>query len=533
MKKILFIFLVFLTTEVFSQSSFRTRMNIPYPSDQPALKSCIDGGYVLAGLRLGVWASDHDTCFIIKMDSSGAIEWQKKFLTFQYYGDRVEILSTPDSGFYVDIETPDSFVDNFTYSELMKLDKFGNITAQKNSYDPFITFSGEWMKFIEIEKDSGNLIVIGHHYYDDGNQNPVDDTSYIRKYDASFNVLFSKYIQGEGFFSAPPTAACKIYNSGIAAGYLVAGVDILRTSLYKFDNSAQVIWQKDYSFVGLNSNNYIRDMLQVDSAFYLLEKNAIRKIDYNGNTLYYKLFDTLLTNYHYSSFTDIALGDNNDLLIAGLFVGSSYPYSPSYHPCMLKTDMNGNVLDAKMGIDTNYVFAEIDTLTKGFLFVRYSSSSVEFEREFIDNPSCNFIPLTLPSTNGIIHDTTISVTTHTYNPPLFPASKTPLSSNFAATVLCSSVGINDVTEENNAINLFPNPFTSSLSITLQNQNIKQATISIKNILGQTVFEAPLPPSPRGGEEISTRFDLSFLEKGIYLLDIIIDREQTVKKVVKE
>jgi hypothetical protein len=79
----------------------------------------------------------------------------------------------------------------------------------------------------------------------------------------------------------------------------------------------------------------------------------------------------------------------------------------------------------------------------------------------------------------------------------------------------------------------PNPFTSEISITFQKQNIKQATVTIENIVGQTVYQAPLPASLRGGEESSARFDLSFLSKGIYLVEVFIDDEQMVRKIVKD
>jgi hypothetical protein len=83
------------------------------------------------------------------------------------------------------------------------------------------------------------------------------------------------------------------------------------------------------------------------------------------------------------------------------------------------------------------------------------------------------------------------------------------------------------------VGIAPNPFNSEISITLQNQNIKQATISIKNILGQTVYrqERKTPLSPGGGPGV--RLDLSFLEQGIYLVEVVVDGERMVRKVVKE
>lgn len=74
----------------------------------------------------------------------------------------------------------------------------------------------------------------------------------------------------------------------------------------------------------------------------------------------------------------------------------------------------------------------------------------------------------------------------------------------------------------------PNPVTSEISITFQKQNIKQATITIKNILGQTVFLKEIKTP-----EKETKVDLSFLEKGIYLVEVMADGERMVRKAVKE
>jgi hypothetical protein len=80
----------------------------------------------------------------------------------------------------------------------------------------------------------------------------------------------------------------------------------------------------------------------------------------------------------------------------------------------------------------------------------------------------------------------------------------------------------------NSFSIYPNPFSAELSITLQKK--QQATISIKNVLGQTVFSKQLQTL---NFKLQTTLDLSFLEKGIYLMEVVTDGERMVKKVVKE
>jgi type IX secretion system substrate protein len=94
----------------------------------------------------------------------------------------------------------------------------------------------------------------------------------------------------------------------------------------------------------------------------------------------------------------------------------------------------------------------------------------------------------------------------------------------------SASGINNVDLNACLISFHPNPFSSKVLISIQKQNIKQAVFTIKNILGQTVFSKQKNNSTLA---FTTTIDLSFLSKGIYLLDVIADGERTVKKIVKE
>lgn len=80
------------------------------------------------------------------------------------------------------------------------------------------------------------------------------------------------------------------------------------------------------------------------------------------------------------------------------------------------------------------------------------------------------------------------------------------------------------------ISVYPNPFSSDLSIMIQKLNIKQAVFIIKNVFGQVVFAKQ---ENNLNNTYTKTIDLSFLSKGIYLLDVMIDGERTVKKIVKE
>ncbi|MEO8151286.1 MAG: PKD domain-containing protein [Bacteroidia bacterium] len=76
----------------------------------------------------------------------------------------------------------------------------------------------------------------------------------------------------------------------------------------------------------------------------------------------------------------------------------------------------------------------------------------------------------------------------------------------------------------------PNPFTNKIFISFQKQNIKEASFIVKNIPGQTVFSKH--EKNLTNIHIKT-IDLSYLPKGIYFLEIIIDGEQSIHKIVKQ
>jgi hypothetical protein len=80
------------------------------------------------------------------------------------------------------------------------------------------------------------------------------------------------------------------------------------------------------------------------------------------------------------------------------------------------------------------------------------------------------------------------------------------------------------------ITVFPSPFNSQIIIKLNNQKINHVLFSIKNTLGQTVFKKEENNQIQPYTEI---IDLNFLEDGIYLINITVDKEQTIKKIIKQ
>ena len=84
--------------------------------------------------------------------------------------------------------------------------------------------------------------------------------------------------------------------------------------------------------------------------------------------------------------------------------------------------------------------------------------------------------------------------------------------------------------------VYPNPFTSSIAISFHpgnpGENTNPTSLTIKNILGQTVF---LKPTQAISNQLKPqiKLDLEFLPRGIYFLEILTDKERLVEKIVKQ
>lgn len=90
-------------------------------------------------------------------------------------------------------------------------------------------------------------------------------------------------------------------------------------------------------------------------------------------------------------------------------------------------------------------------------------------------------------------------------------------------------GVNEELSQQSVL-ISPNPFSDMIEIALERQGLKQASFTIKNISGQTVFSQQ---ENNLSNNYKKTIDLSFLSKGIYFLEMDVDGERSVKKIVKD
>jgi hypothetical protein len=85
-------------------------------------------------------------------------------------------------------------------------------------------------------------------------------------------------------------------------------------------------------------------------------------------------------------------------------------------------------------------------------------------------------------------------------------------------------------QNSSQLQVFPNPFTSILTISMDMNKAVAATCTVRALTGQELLTRTIVPA--GGSTTIT-LDLESLVPGIYLLEMQVDGKRIVRKVVKE
>ena len=92
----------------------------------------------------------------------------------------------------------------------------------------------------------------------------------------------------------------------------------------------------------------------------------------------------------------------------------------------------------------------------------------------------------------------------------------------------NSVGINEL-DNNTSFSVYPNPSKGDFNISLNSQNAEMLTLTVNNIVGQTVMTKQVRVAGQTNETIS----LAGFDKGVYFLTIDNNKEkQTVKLIIE-
>ena len=115
--------------------------------------------------------------------------------------------------------------------------------------------------------------------------------------------------------------------------------------------------------------------------------------------------------------------------------------------------------------------------------------------------------------------------------PVVPLTSVSSNSRFLFNLYSTYLTLSPLSVNNadlsSFVSVFPNPFKDQVTVVIAKQNVKQVSINIRNIVGHVVYTNTAIAS--GNKTI----ELSNLSSGIYLMEIIIDGERVMKKIIKQ
>ena len=518
--------------------------------DLSAFQQTNDGGFILGGSSTSSVCGDKtepnwDTTlqtydyWIIKIDSLGIKQWDKR------YGGKgneflYSILQTADSGYLLvgwsgsgnDGDKTQASWGGFDYW-IVKI----NANGAKQWDRRFGGFNNDLLDAVTITRDGGYFLAGESYSPISGDKTQDDwDTTYnwadywVVKVDSFGNRQWDKRFGGAK--SEEMSAVISTKDGGyIMGGSSTSSISgdktqpnwdtIFFTTDYwvvKIDSFGNKIWDRRWG--GTNDDN-INAMLETKDGGYLLGGNSCSGLS----------------------------GDKTQPNIDT--TGPEIEYAGDYW--LVKIDSNGNKeWDRRYGgIDEDVLYSLQPTLDGGYLLAGNSRSNsggdktqynLGFEQTWVvkidslGNKQWDKTMLTIESHYGYAiqtKDGCYAFANTTGGGIAGDKTQTNWSdsaANYWMIVFCDTL-INGITELTQNVNLtvYPNPFTTELDITIAEQNLHQATITITNPLGQTIYtqnETNLSNS------YTKMLDLSYVANGVYWVSVVVDGERVTKEVIK-
>ena len=91
------------------------------------------------------------------------------------------------------------------------------------------------------------------------------------------------------------------------------------------------------------------------------------------------------------------------------------------------------------------------------------------------------------------------------------------------------VGVDENDAAVNSLNIFPNPATDKISVSLMLSDSKNISVEIYDLTGKKVTAQNLGTQPAGW--VNTSFDVSLLQSGVYIIKTLVGNRINVNKVI--
>jgi hypothetical protein len=244
-----------------------------------------------------------------------------------------------------------------------------------------------------------------------------------------------------------------------------------------------------------------------------------------GNVTGGKKFTELSSHEIY--FFDLVEVSNGKVMLAG-FLGES-PMKSIY----LELDATGNILWQKKstGVLPGYVASDsygiAKTATNNYAIfgASYQDGRIVAIVDSTGAGWCNGSASNVSATT--LSPYTNNVTSPTIIPPnvLEMTVNHPHSTLTLSTVVhCGTLGIEDAQAQNLLLTIYPNPSHDAITIAIGDKQLLNAEITFRNVLGEQVHTL---------KSSSPTINISELRAGIYLIEVVMDGERIVGRVIKE
>ena len=472
-----------------------------------------DGGYIIAGYSAstnGDVTGQHGfstDCWIVKLTSTGIIEWQKSLGGTSTEGAN-SIQQTSDGGYIVagycnsddgDVTGNHGFTDYW----IVKLSSTGVIIWQKSLGGT----NDEYANQIQQTSDGG-YIVAGYSYSDDVNVTGHHGTTsyadyWIVKLSSTGTIVWQKSLGGDEWDKA---SSIQQTSDG---GYIVGGDSVSTNGdvtgnhgitdywIVKLSSTGTIVWQKS---LGGSYGEYVKQIQQTNDGGYII-------VGFSDS-----LNGDVTGNHGLSDYWIVKLSSTGIIVWQKSFGGTNYDIANSiqqtsdggYILTGYANSSNGNVL-VNYGLNDYWILKITST---GSIEWQKSlgGSDIDFGNSIQQTSEGGYIVAGYSaSTNGDV--------TGNHG-----------SSDYWIIKLSSTLDTNLFIQNNN-LTIFPNPTKDNLIIKIDYFTPYQE-ITITDLLGKIIYKQSL-------DGLSTSIKTSNFQKGVYFLNLTEGSNKITKKFIKE
>ena len=344
-----------------------------------------DGSSVIGGDTQSFTIGDPAQVYLFKIDSQGALLWQKDF-GGAYEDQCNSIIQASDGGFIIAGNTKtETFASTDAY--VIKTDSDGNLQWSKS-------YGGQYGEdaFDIISTSDGGYIFVGNY------QESLNPDIHLVKIDATGNELWSKT------FSTPypdeGRSICSTSDGGYIIGGYTTGENAKDGYLLKINADGEQQWSKSY---GGPHSDYFSSVVQTPDGGYLCagainqffsqefiyDDLYVVKTDSDGNLIGEEQFGDVYDDYATGMIKTkeggyIISGSTQLIFVSGEFTERKESY-------LLGVNVDGNITEVK--INDNSTIPSLFSLSQNYPNPFNPSTTIQFDISPLEDQSSSYVLL--------------------------------------------------------------------------------------------------------------------------------------------